>query len=708
MVDNPKTSLPSDLLQAADLPADKPITKIDDDQARTLLIETGPDSRRRRSGFYSGQHRAWYLYILQYMGFQAQETMEMLETADPRLLMADGAYIANHILRFVTGNVARKSVAKPDWDVTPNTPDQPDQDGAKVGNHLLAYAYDHLQVYDKSLDFNLWLETCGTAFWLNDWNFAAGGLRRIYKDPMRGTPIDPRDLPQEEKEFLDSMNSYVDVTDGDWEMTVLSPFQVFLPPHATRLEDADWVRYDIVYAYDEIWNRWPDKAKNIGPDDEWSQNGENYWRRLSTLSTRPGDMFTRSTGMGDGILVSYLHYRPSRRMPKGCTIIGTKTQMLENIPNRFHGMGLDEPHGLAMAKNIRVPGRLHGMGTVEHLVAPQREYNRARDQINRQRDSHGVPQWLSPKGSMKGAMRNELGDVWEYDAQFGVPQLVSPPPLAQAAIESAGMAVNDMQLIAAQSDPTQGQVPTGLRSGVAIRALQEKDQQVMGPSIGSLEQCYQRNGTLLLKLAWKNMKLPRAIAIYGETRQADVTWFKGSDLNGNTKVRVKQGSMMPRSRVETSSTIFDLIQMGALNPAMNPKDRRVVWKGLEVGGMEQAFLEEDGDRRRARVENNMYARPPADDPAFAFPDVDVDDDHAAHLEEHLIFKKTDEWERLPPIRKMLYNTHMEKHKMAIAEMIQAQMAMQQASAAGSGGGSEPKEPGEPSQPRERQPTPGTE
>lgn len=707
MVSNPNSGLPSDLLSVVDLPRDRPVTKVDDEQARTLLEETGASGSRRRNTFYVGQHQSWWMYVLRYMGFQTQDVVRLMEDTDPRLLATEGGYVANHILRIVSGNVARKSQAKPSWDVVPNTADQPDQDGAKVAQHLLDYAYDHLQLYRKSLERNLWLETCGTAFYLADWNFSSGGTRRIYIDPMRGVPVDGKSLQPQEREFLDRAGAYKDVTDGDWEVDVLSPFQVILPNHVKSIDQADWVRFDRVFSIDELWNRWPDKAKDVSPDDEWSSDTQSYWRRLTTMSSRLTSLMPGSSISGDGILVSELWMRPSKRCPQGMTIIGTKTNVLENGPNKFFKQGHDERFPIIDYHNIRVPGRFWSMGTVEHLLQPQLEYNRARDQINRQRDILGAPQWLSPKGSLQGPTRNEFGDIWEYDPIHGTPVLVPAPMLAPATVESAGMAVQDMQMIAAQSDPTQGNVPTGVRSGVAIRALQEKDSMVMGPAIADLEKGDERLGSLLLKLAWKNMKLPRAIAIYGEARQADIAWFKGADLNGNTRVSIRSGSMMPKSKAETMELVFNLMQAGALQPAVNPAHQRIVFKAMEIGGADKLFLQEDADRRRARIENNMYSRPPQNDPSFAFPDVDVDDDHAAHLEEHLLFKKTDEFERLPPVRKMHFNAHMEMHKMALSQMLEAQVAMQTAAGAGSKG-SEPRQPGKASQPREREATPGSE
>lgn len=708
MVRNPSTGLPGDLLTSAGLPHGKVVRSITEDQARSLLEETGPNTKRR-GAFYSGQHRAWYIWVLQYMGFQMQDSMRVLETADPRLLVEDGAYVANYILRMVSANIARKSSAKISWDVVPKTSDQVDQDGAKVGAHLLDWAYEYLDIYPKSLDRNLWMECCGNAFYYADWNPKGGKDRRVYVDPIRKLPIHSNELQPGERQFLDSMNAFVDVRDGDYDFEVLSPFQVIVPQTCTDINKASWVRFDTVMQYDEIWNRWPNKAKDITEDDEWSNYENSYWRRLATLAARTGDMLHAGSDPGDGIVVSQIWIRPSAQIPQGATIIGTKRQLLENGPNKFFAMGLDITHPLIHYRNIRVPGRMWGMGTVEHLVQAQRDYNRGRDQLNRARDINGVAQWLAPKGSLRGPVRNEEGDIWEYDVNSGgKPEIVQAPQVAPAVLESLKMAVTDMQIIAAQSDPTQGVVPAGVRSGVAIRSLQEKDQQVLGPSVNDIERGDARTGRLLLLLAWKNIKIPRAIEVYGQARQADLVWFRGSDLNGNARVTVTPGSMMPKSKAETAETLMNLLQIGALQPAVNPADRRLVFKGLEIGGTDRMFEAEDADRRRARQENMMFSRPRQDDPNFAFPDVDIDDDHVAHQEEHLMFKKTDEFERMPPIRKMAFNAHLEKHKMAMAEMVQAAAAFQQVSAGGGQRGSSPKEPGKASQPRDRNETPGSE
>ena len=99
---------------------------------------------------------------------------------------------------------------------------------------------------------------------------------------------------------------------------------------------------------------------------------------------------------------------------------------------------------------------------------------------------------------------------------------------------------------------------------------------------------------------------------------------------------------------------------------------------------------------------------PAPGPEASFPDVDEDDDHQVHYEEHVKFKKTDDYERLPFIRKLAFMAHIDKHKMFAATMMAAMHDFQQISAGGGGGGSEPKQPGKASEPARKNPTPGAE
>jgi hypothetical protein len=148
---------------------------------------------------------------------------------------------------------------------------------------------------------------------------------------------------------------------------------------------------------------------------------------------------------------------------------------------------------------------------------------------------------------------------------------------------------------------------------------------------------------------------------------------------------------------------MDLIQMGALNPAMDPRDRRLVHKTMELGDSDKYFQEEDADRRRADIENQMFLKPvvdPTTQRPQPYPEVNDDDDHQAHIEGHLLFKKSDAYEALPLMRKMAFDAHLGAHKEALAMLVQTQAMLGQVfEGGGGGGGSKPKETGKPSPPK---------
>lgn len=663
-----------------------------------------PNAAGRSSAYHMAMSRTWYTSILWYMGIQSLEARDVIENVDPGLLVQDTGYVANHILRYVSMNVARLTQPKIDWSVTPKTPDQVDRDGAKYAQHLLDHLYDHLDLASKRVEWGLWLKTTGTAFVYANWDSEKGALMRAYFDPFTQQPVQAGQLTPEQKRWLEANKLSRDVKEGDFECEVLSPFQVILPVWCKTLDKMPWCLIRRIMSEEEVWDRWPDVAPDIGPEEATTELAGHFWGKLPTLALRPGLVRPGSTDSDGSIVVDELWIPPSKRMPEGLTAFASEKHLLEHGPHRFAKDGLDLRFPVVDYFNTKIPGRYHGMGDVEHLIGPQRDYNRGRSQVSQHRDVLGIPQWKAPEGCVRrGMLRNELGDVLEYDRTKGTPELVQPPALGEAVNTSVVQSQNDMQIIANASDASMGQMPQGARSGNAVAMLQEKDQMAMGPTVQLQERSCEKLGTHLLTLGHKYMTVPRAITIYGQTFQADVKWFKGTSMNGNTKVRVKAGSMTPRSKAEVFERITQLIGLGVFN-VMDPKQVKLILRMLEIGQVETLFTVEDLSRRRAQIENTMFSRP---DMAMgqAMPDVNVFDDHQAHYEEHTAFLQTDEFEMLPPLRKKFFEAHIQKHTMAVADAMAAAATVQQAMGGG-GGGSEPRQPGKASQPAEKKPTPG--
>lgn len=707
MVSNPVSMRqPTDILSVVPLlngTGPVRLDKLSDDDVMGMFLAARPHGGRRRDGYFMSLQRIWWVNLLYYIGIQELEVPEVLENIDPSILMQNPTYIANHIMRMVLSNVGRLTSAKVDWSVTPNTPDQADQEASRVAQHVLDYLHKHLKLSRRRMEAAMWLDICGTCYAFSDWDPSRGQMRRYYFDPMTQQPMMPQQLQPGQQQLLDKLGVYDDRPDGDYDVEILSPFQVIVPPRFPEMDRMPWILIRRVMSIDEVWDRWPDKAQDITIEDMGVQLTGQYWDRLSTLTRRPGLGFGIANENDDAVIVDQLWYAPSKRCPEGMTAYATKSQLLERGPHKFYSAGMEQRFPLVDLHNIRVPGRFHSMSTVEHLIGPQQEYNRARQQIISQRDIMSVPQWIAPVGTLsRGIVRNETGDVIEYNPMKGKPELVQPPRLGDAQLVSGQQATGDMQMIASFSEASLGQMPQGARSGNAVAMLQERDQLGISPTVAELEAAFEQWGTLLLLLTWKFMQNPRTIQIYGENRQADIRYFKGSDLNGNCRVTVKAGSMTPKSKAATMEVMQMLMQMGAINPA-NPQHQRLVLEAMEVGGTERLYMLEDGTRRRARIENLMFQKPSAD-PTYAFPDVKWFDDHQAHYEEHLAFMQTDAFELMDPMVKVMFEAHVQKHIGFVADMMMAQATVAGAGQGAPGGGSPQAKPvGKASPPRQNAP-----
>lgn len=682
------------------LPINEKINDLTNQEAFDLVQTRGAQTVGGRDPVHIALERQWFTNVAYLMGLQRVESGEIEQIFDPNWAAIDTPYVANHIYRIVMGTVSRISSARPQTDVLPKTTDIEDQIGAQVADFFLKHYDDRFNFRKMRRDAAFWLCCTGNAFYESNFNARAGKKTKIFTNPFDNSMLHPAQVGEMDQQWLTQLGAASEQSNGDVEAGVLNPFQVFTPPGYTSLDDMNWIVIEHDRSIDWIWDNYPEAAPQITPDELDSSIEAQYLRRLSTLVGRQGfTMPGRSDDYSELVRVKTMWMRPSRRIPKGRKIVVTKTMVLENEPHPYAESGIDMPFPIAHLKYCPVPGRFWGMGLVEHLLGPQREYNRTRHQIMQMRDTLSQPQWVSPRGAELSKTTAEFGDIWEYSAFGGRPELTQPPQLPQIHQESSTGAIYDMQTISAQSEASQAQVPTGVRSGVAIRALQEKDQSVIGVVVEELEDGTKKFSEHLLMLTNRFVTTPQMIHIYGEFRGADVMIHKGSDIKDNTRVRVVPGSMMPKSKAEGMQNVMDLLQLGALNPALNPRDRRVVLKTMEIGDAEKYFKEEDLDRRRANIENQMFLKPqinPQTGEPAAYPAVSDFDDHQAHMEEHLGFVKTDAFERLPIMRKMAIQAHLAHHQEAIAQMMQTQALM--AGMEGGGGGSKARELGKPSAP----------
>lgn len=112
--------------------------------------------------------------------------------------------------------------------------------------------------------------------------------------------------------------------------------------------------------------------------------------------------------------------------------------------------------------------------------------------------------------------------------------------------------------ISGQGETSQGKVPAGARSGVAIAYLQEEDDTKLGPTVMEYEEMIERVGSQILLLIAQYYDAPRTISLYRPNSSPEVFDFIGTMLSGIDSVHVQAGSALPRSKAAKQQFILDL------------------------------------------------------------------------------------------------------------------------------------------------------
>ncbi len=687
----------------------KKVGALSKQDAWNMLVQRRSAGERGKDPIHLALEKDWFLNVVHYLGLQRIDNTDLLQDVDPNFLPVQGGFTANHIQRIVRQDVSRLSKARPDMSVTPRTADDSDRMAAKVAESWLDYLHDEHKFRALRRKEAFWRSTCGTAFIHTEWDKGLGQPRESFTNPFNDQPVSPDRLGDGQKEFLRKQGSSKAWSTGGLRVDILAPFQVYVPNTFMDLKDCPWVLIEEDWSLERVWNAYGEKiGKSISVGDfETSIDGQ-YYRRLHTLVNRHG--FTMpSTGSDDQqiVRVSSLWIPPSLKMPKGALIRGTRSTMLEHGPHPYAEAGLKMRYPVTRIRYTEVPGRFWGMSLVEHLIGAQRDYNKTRQQLMDLRDVLGTPQWLSPTSAGMGkVIRNEVGDIWQYKAGGGKPELQSAPNVSPMHLAALEHDIQDMQMMSATSDASMGIAPENVRSGVGLRSLQERDQEVISSAIEEGEEAWQEACRKILQIVHKFESVETAIGIHGDFQQSDIAFFTGAAIDGNTNVRIKPGSMAPKSAAATQQTMMDLIQAGALDPAMNPDDKEKVIQSMDIGDNSAMFDEAWLQKRRATMENEMFKNPKQQpgQTSPAYPGVKDFDDHLLHIKQHLLFQLTDSYERLPPERQLAFEGHQAKHQEALAQMAQMQAAMQEPM----GGGSQPAPVGEASQPAEKNAAPGAE
>lgn len=322
---------------------------------------------------------------------------------------------------------------------------------------------------------------------------------------------------------------------------------------------------------------------------------------------------------------------------------------------------------------------------IEDLAELQVDYNKLRSQIAETRKKMGRAQILAPKGSVTASKwTSEIGQLIEYKFTGGpAPQPMPLQNIPQYILQEVEYVLRDFEDISGQHEVTKGQTPPGVTAATAIAYLQESDDSYLLPSFKNLERAYGQIARQTLLLFTQFWDAPRLVKVVGKDDAFSTLLLDASDVARATDVRIEPGSALPQSKAARQAFIMDLMMNGFVPPNEG-------LDMLEIGGKQKLMDLLKNDVRQAQRENIKFKRitlealmeyqqqvaqiqaewpktldemgqlVPPPEPPLLIPVHDWDN-HQVHIEEHNRWRRTQEFELLPPEIQQLVQQHVEQH-----------------------------------------------
>jgi hypothetical protein len=606
----------------------------------------------------SSIERQWYLNMAFYFGKQ-NVVPQTVKGVGSRLVTPPAPpwrvrMVVNRIRPIIRKEIAKLTSQKPSASVVPATADDMDLFAAQAAEQIWESMYYTKDIKMIVKEAAFWMLVCGTGYIKTYWDDNV----MAYADPNNP---DPSQAYQ-----------------GDICYASETPFHVLVP--------------DLRQIHLE---RQPFLIHSSTRTPEWLAT--HYQKTLDGQPIKPNtksaneilnDAFLNLVGGStydyDSVLIHEMHIKPGGHpmFPDGALITITGDQVIQFSPHFPYSHGQ-----YCFSKLDHIPsGKFYATSAIEDLIPIQREYNRTRSQIVEAKNRMAKPQMSAQMGSLDvSRVTSEPGQFILYKMGFQPPQPIPMQGLPAYVMNEVQQLQLDFDDISGQHEVGRGQVPTGVTAATAISFLQEQDDSMLSAEVDSIESAMEKVAKHTLCLAAEYWDIPRLVKIVGVDGSWDAAMFKGSDLRGNTDIRIEAGSALPTSKAAKQALITDWMKMGFIDPE---KGMEV----LEMGGITQLYENVKVDQAQARRENlkmanidpqliqQMFMDPetgqpaePAIDPATGRPLLPVPavpvnswDNHAIHIDVHNKFRKGQDFERLDPMHQLLFEIHVQKHMEAIA------------------------------------------
>jgi len=564
--------------------------------------------------------------------------------------------VRNRILGFVASEVSMATQRTPQWAVTPSTSEPQDIDAARLGEKVLTYLHDSLNIRARMVDAFTYAVVCGEGF-LRPWWNATGG------EPLPPDPNNP-DAPP--------------LYTGELCLEAFGPDQVYWQP-GVRFEKSSWHAIDVARPLEDVQQMTGFNGTELRPDAQGH-------------GTFIDGQMHKSASKADMVIVTEYLERPTPANPEGRRLMIANNKII--TPPEPYPAGLRGPDGvlpcILKIAYFPTPDRDRDMGLVEHLIDPQRTLNDAVNKAIEWKNLAISPQWVTGPAGLRDQRTNEPGAV--FRVRGGVDQIkpVEVPAIPDSLFRMADQAIADMEEIASQRG-----LPAGVEAAKAIQVLVERDNMRRQFIVQALADFYGDLGKTLLWFVQRYFTEPQLLAIQGGILGLDfIPDFKGADLRDQLSVSVSPTSIESRTREALEQKILTLAQLGWI-------DKQQGLAAMDSGTLERLILNYELNQAKQQREIHQMIALGGGLPGAKVPTAASFDDHRVHLAELRTWMLTEAFENSPPQVQEAAQLHDQQHEFFLAQQQAQDLAAQnaQAEALGSANAAKPSVKPMPSLPK---------
>lgn len=619
--------------------------------------------------------RQWYLNLAFYFGQQnvqfkgsGSQSDRSMQLYTPPAPYYRSRPVINQIRPRIRTEMSKLTAQKPNAFIVPASSDDRDMYAANAGEQIWDSLYRWKKVHNIVRRAVFWASVTGNGFIKNFWD-------ENKFDPISGL-------------------------NGDIDYTPVTPFHLFVPDlKEEEIENQPWVIHAQLRNAEEL-SRMYGKPINF-------EKAEGDLVEQTFLNVMGLEQWEKNKS----VFVMECWVRPGvcKELPEGGMYVVAGNQVV------YEQQGWPYAHNLYPFAHIGhvQSGKFYRDSTITDLIPLQKEYNRTRGQIIEAKNRMAKPQLAAEMGSIDPSkVTTEPGQIILYRPGFSAPQPIPLQSLPSYVLDEQTRIKEDMDEISGQHEVSRGTAPPGVTAATAISYLQEQDETKLSYTFDSIEEAVEKVAHMSLNYVHQFWDEARQVKVTGADGSFDIKAFKGSDLRGNTDIRVEAGSALPTSKAAKQAFIMDLMKMGFIDPQ----------KGLEVmeiGGINKIYENIQADVRQAQRENLRMAQAteqlitqdriqktqewlqgpegqdamqngrvipgatgepvlmeldpetnqliPTPIPTTLIVPVNSWDDHRLHIERHNHYRKGQAFEQLPPEAKELFEQHVQQHVNAIVQ-----------------------------------------